>query len=73
MRKKNTDKENVNLDSITSQATAEAFKKARKTGIPVIIKEGNFLVELFPDGEKKVLKQLSGTRNLSSSKFKISH
>lgn len=72
MKKTKEDKENINLEAITSQATADAFKKALETNIPVIIKEGNLLVELFPDGSKRTIQKLSGKRTLKSSQFKIS-
>lgn len=64
-------KNKVDLGKITRQATADAFEKARETNIPVIIKEGNLLVELFPDGTKKVLQKISGQRKLKSTRFKI--
>ncbi len=72
MTKSSKDKENINLGAITSQATADAFKKARETNIPVILKEGNMLIELFPDGTKKIIQKLSGKRTLKSSRFNIS-
>lgn len=63
--------ENIDLGKITSQATAEAFEKARLTNIPVIIKVNNQLIELFPNGDKKVLKNIVKKNKSKSNRFII--
>ncbi len=61
----------INIGQITREATSEAFQKARLTNIPVIIKEGNQIIELFPNGEKKILQTLSSNRKKLSKHFRI--
>ncbi len=50
-------------------ATFEAYEKARKTNIPLLIKKGNALCEMRADGSCKFIKSIPKSPNVVPKKF----
>ena len=55
------DKTGIDTDmpTLAAKAVHAAFLEAREKNLPVVVAEGNELVELGPDNRRTVLKQLT--------------
>lgn len=51
------------------QASFEAYENAKKTNLPLVMKEGDFLYEVNSDGEKKLLKSFPKSLTTVSQNF----
>jgi hypothetical protein len=51
------------------QASFEAYENAKKTKLPLVMKEGDFLYEVNSDGEKKLLKSFPKSLTTVSQNF----
>lgn len=43
---------------MAAAAVAQAYWQARAAGIPVVVREGDDVVEVSPDGSRRVIKRL---------------
>lgn len=48
----------VSITTLATEAVRAAFFQAREANLPVVVAEGDELVELGPNGSRTVLKQL---------------
>ena len=57
-----TEKEMIFLEAqipeLTEKATQRAYFETLAAGHSVVVSEGNQIIEVFPDGTRKVIKQL---------------
>ncbi|HEY5368530.1 MAG TPA: hypothetical protein VIJ75_06000 [Hanamia sp.] len=49
-------------------ASVEAFERAKETNLPLVMKENNQLIEIGPDGTRKVIKSFLKNKNNISEK-----
>lgn len=52
-------------------ASITGFELARKTKIPVLIKEDGYLVEVSPNGDRKKIKEISLSNSILSKRFTL--
>jgi hypothetical protein len=61
----------INIGKLAKEATSNAFEQAKSTKIPLLLKEGDYLVELLPDGSKRIIKQLPKSKTFIQKHFKM--
>lgn len=60
------------IGRMARKATSDAYLQALKLPIPVIIKEGNQLVEIWADGSRRVIKALPNRTHKIKHHYKLS-
>lgn len=55
------------VPELALEAFREAFEKARKSGHPVVVAEGEHLVAIRPDGSREVVKRIPAKVKLRPS------
>lgn len=62
----------MSVASVAAKAVHAAFSEAREANLPVVVAEGDELIELGPDDSRTVLKQLSPLQKPSQRLLVIS-
>lgn len=68
---KTVDSPAMSVTTLATEAVRAAFLQACEANLPVVVADGNELVEIGPDGRRTVLKQLAPSRQPTRRTFTI--